>query len=131
MGRARRVLLINDERQWSDFFKEVLLEHGYKVDIEFNATKGLNRLDAQKYDIVVLDSYVSSADRLSILNEILQKHPEERVVVVSASPSWKEGREVYLQGAIDYLSKSADKHKLLKALQEGLRKRTPLTSLRH
>ncbi|MEW6618946.1 MAG: response regulator [bacterium] len=121
MKRIARILLIDDKPWWSEFFKKMLSTHGYKLDIAHNEDEALKKLDSQKYGLVFLDFYVSGPDGTVSLRRILEKHPEERVVVVSASPSWKEGRDIFRIGAIDYLSKSFDESKLLKTIQEGLK----------
>ncbi len=126
MKKNHKVLLIDDKPWWSGFSKKVLSEHGYKVDVAHDEEMALRKLDSQKYDMVILDFYVSGADGVSSLKRILNKHPEERVVVVSASPSWEEGRDIFREGAIDYFSKSLDENKLLENIQKGLRIKLPL-----
>ena len=121
MKKNPKILLIDDKPWWSGFSQKVLSEHGYKVDIAHDEEGALMRLDSRKYDIVIMDYYVSGVDGVSSLRRILNKHPEERVVVVSAAPSWKEGRDICRAGAFDYLSKSFDENKLLESIQEVLK----------
>ena len=122
------ILLIDDKPWWSDIFEKVLSKHGYRVDIVSNEKGALKRLDEQKYDIVVLDFYVSGSDGISSLKRILEKHPDERIIVVSASPTWEEGREIFALGAIDYLSKPADESSILRLVETNLRKKLSLIS---
>ncbi len=129
MKRNSRILIIDDKPWWSGFSKKVLLEHGYRVDMARNREEALNKLDSQRYDMVILDYYFSGTDGVSSLRQILKRHPEERVVVVSAAPSWMEGRDIFRAGAIDYMSKSLDETRLLDIIQKVLKmKPSPVIS---
>ncbi|MEW6607490.1 MAG: response regulator [bacterium] len=127
MKQGPRILLIDNKPWWSEFSKKVLSKHGYRVDRALDEEGALKKLDSQKYDMVVMDFYVSGTDGVTSLKRILEKHPEEKVVVVSAAPSWKEGRDVFRVGAFDYLSKSLEKTQLLKTIREGLKIKNPLS----
>ncbi len=127
MRRKSKILLIDDKPWWSGFSMKVLSEHGYKVDMAYDEEEALRILDSRKYDLVIMDYYVSGVNGITSLMRILEKHPCERVVVVSASPSWKEGRDIFRAGAIDYLSKSLDENKLLENIQKGLKVKPPLS----
>lgn len=125
MRREPRILLLDERVRDATFFQKVLSRHGYKVDVDHEPRKGLERIGAKKYDAIVLDSSISQVNGLSILARIRSKYPEERVIVVSASPSWREGKAAYLEGAVDYISKSFDELSLINALREDLRKPIP------
>jgi len=116
-----KILLINREPWWSSFFEEVLSKRGYQVEVEHDEAKGLTRLDRDGYDIVVLD-FTAGEEELGVLKSIMQKHPHEQVIVVSATPSWQEARAAYRLGAIDYLNKSFDKAKLIEVVETVLKK---------
>lgn len=47
------------------------------------------------------------------------EHPERRVVVLTASPTWQRARAAFEAGAIDYLSKSMSWEELRKAFQNA------------
>lgn len=122
MRRKTKILLVEEGFREVSFFQKILSKHGYEVDVNINPQKTLEKLSTKKYDVIILDTSVSQGNGLSILNRIHGEHPEERVIVISASPSWREGKEAYLRGAIDYISKSFDEVGLLNTLREDLKK---------
>jgi len=122
MKRQIRILLMDKGLREASFFQKNLSKHGYKVDVDINPQETLGKLNSKKYDVIILDASVSQGNGLCILDRIHSEHPEERVIVVSASPSWREGKEAYSKGAIDYISKSFDEVSLLNSLREGLEK---------
>lgn len=122
MKRGIKILLVDEGPRGASFFQKILCKHGYKVDVDLDPEKALVKLNSKKYDFIILDSSVSQGNGLSILKRIHREYPEERIIVVSASPSWREGKEAYFEGAIDYISKSFDEASLLSVLREDLEK---------
>ncbi len=131
MRRKTRILLLYEGLRGATFFRKVLSKHGYKVDVDHGSRKCLEKLSAKKYDAIILDSSVSGGNGLSLLRRIHSKYPQERVIVVSASPSWREGKEAYLEGAIDYISKSFDEESLPNVVREDLKKATHSLARKH
>jgi DNA-binding NtrC family response regulator len=54
------------------------------------------------------------------------EHPERRIVVLTASPTWQRARAAFEAGAIDYLSKSMPWEELRKAFQHASTSTVPL-----
>lgn len=120
--RKPSILLIDREPWWPSFVEKTLSKRGYQVEVEHDEVKGLARLDRNGYDVVVVD-FLAGQEELGVLKSLLQKHSHERVIVVSATPSWEEARDAYRLGALDYLNKSFDEAKLLKVIEAVLNKR--------
>ena len=122
MGRRLKILLVDEGPRGTVFFRKILSENGYAVDVYSDPEKVLGKLRVKKYDMIILDSSVSQGNGLSVLKRIHSEHPDERVIVMSSSPSWREGKEAYSGGAIDYVSKSFDEHSLLGIVRGDLGK---------
>jgi DNA-binding NarL/FixJ family response regulator len=63
------------------------------------------------YDVVLIDAGVVQ-DVVRLVTHLRAQQPQLRIVVVTASPTWQQSREVFRAGAADYLRKSLDRKKL-------------------
>lgn len=78
----------------------------------------------QSFALIIIDAAaVSDAARLVSRIRICQ--PDARIVVATASPTWKQAREVFYAGAVDYVRKLSDKNETLFMLKNALEKALP------
>jgi DNA-binding response OmpR family regulator len=67
----------------------------------------LRRLAEASSALVVVDgSYIDDID--GTITRILRESPDARVVVATASPSWRRAREALLAGAADYIRRTTN-----------------------
>lgn len=83
------------------------------------AHESAGRLRKNVYDMIVLD-YSAAADGPETLSELRRLKPAPPILVVSASPTWQQAKEVLLAGAADYMPKSLDVDELSAAFREIL-----------
>jgi len=68
-------------------------------------------ISERAYDVVLIDAG-AVRDVVQLVARLRAQQPRLRIVVVTASPTWQQSREVFRAGATDYLRKSLDKKKL-------------------
>jgi DNA-binding NtrC family response regulator len=124
MFRKANFLLINGirERRWRKVLEEALAPLGtLQVGEEKDAVEVVLQ---QSYDVVVVDATVVK-DVPLLVSRIRAQQPDARIVVATASPTWRRAREAFYAGATDYIRKSLNKEEILSAFQAALAK-TPL-----
>lgn len=77
------------------------------------------RMAENVYDLLILD-YSAAGIALQTLRELRLSRPDTPILVVSASPTWQEAREVFASGGIDYVPKSLDTKALRELMEEIL-----------
>lgn len=50
-----RILIIEDEKQMSQLLEMELAHEGYNVDTAFDGISGLNKIETERYDLILLD----------------------------------------------------------------------------
>jgi DNA-binding NtrC family response regulator len=84
-----------------------------------NEEVSLPHLLRHKYDMVIVD--VTALDNeMLLISKILKTQLTTRVVVLTASPTWRRAREAIQAGAIDYISKSMNEHEYILTFQRLL-----------
>jgi DNA-binding NarL/FixJ family response regulator len=125
MPKEYRFLLIGDSRDdlWRQIVKDVSASLGtLQIATEVDA---LSLTRQQEYDVIIIDA-AKAENVFLLISSIRAQKPDARIVVATASPTWKRAREAFRAGATDYIRKSMNKEEVLFALQATVNKALPL-----
>jgi DNA-binding NtrC family response regulator len=100
-----RILVIDDERTLRESCASVLQMDGYHVTLIGRGEEALEAVKRRKFDIVLVDLYMSQCSGLDILRLALATNPDTIVVVMTGNPSVTSSIEALRAGAWDYLPK--------------------------
>lgn len=113
-----RILLVDDEEYIRLLFKEKLEEEGYLIDLASNGFEALEKLKAQRFDLVVLDVKMPGMDGIRTLNEIKKIDKDQRTILCSAYGEFKQDFSSWVSDA--YVVKSSDSRELKDAIKHIL-----------
>ena len=99
------ILVIDDERTLRESCRTVLDAEGYRVEVCGRGDEALALVTRRRYDIVMVDLYMSDVPGADLLKATLEKTPETIVIVMTGQPSVASNVEVLRAGAWDYLPK--------------------------
>jgi DNA-binding NtrC family response regulator len=99
------VLVIDDERSFTEEMLELLQKTGYKAFVANTARQGLNVLKCQEIDLLILDIRLPGANGLDILKDVKGIYPKLEVIIVSAHGDMESVIKAMRLGALDYLRK--------------------------
>jgi DNA-binding NtrC family response regulator len=116
MTKPLRVLLIDDEIEFVTTLAERLSLRGLSVRIALNAEEALRQIDDEQPDAMVLDVRMPDVGGLVLLQQIRNRYPHIRVLLLSAHSSIRDGIEAMRLGAVDYLSKPVQIDELIQKL---------------
>ena len=117
-----KVLIVDDERDFVEMLSLRLSEMGEKVTPAYSGHEGLETLENNTIDVVILDIKMPGMDGIETLREIKKKYPLVEVILLTGHGSTETAVEGMKLGAFDYLMKPADFDDLSAKL-EGARKR--------
>lgn len=121
-GARTRVMVVDDHPMWRDAVARDLTEAG--LDVVATAGDGaeaLRRVPAARPDVVVLDLQMPRVGGVEVTRQIVDEHPDVRVLVLSASGAQGDVLEAVKAGATGYLLKSASRDELLAAVARTAR----------
>jgi DNA-binding response OmpR family regulator len=98
-------LVVDDEPRIVSFVARALAAEGYRVDSAHDGARALELAASVPYDLIVLDLLLPELDGESVLQEMIERRPEQRVVVLSAIADVETKVRCLELGASDYLSK--------------------------
>ena len=128
-----RILLVDDEEDFSDSLSEGLRNEGYVVDIALNGEEALFLYDLYPYDLALLDLNLPDTDGLVLCENFRSKNPKVLICILSARGEVFERIDGLDQGADDYLSKPIHFDELLARIRalwrRNLNVRRPLVEV--
>lgn len=119
-----KVLVVDDDLELQDLFKFTFESAGYEVCQAFNGKEGLERIEKDNPDIVILDVVMPEMNGFEVMQEI-RNRPEiclTPVIMLTTLSKAKDKLTGIKLGADDYLVKPLEPYELI-ARVEGLLKR--------
>jgi len=114
------ILIIDDEPHLPHQFARFLERRGYEVYTAANGEAGLEELQKNSIDLVLLDVRLPKMGGLEVLKQIRKTDQELPVIMLTAYGDVKTAVEAMKLGASDYLIKGFDLAELMLVVQRAL-----------
>jgi DNA-binding NtrC family response regulator len=118
-----RILVIDDEQDIREGLELLLVTEGYSVELAQNGTEGLQKLESNAYDLVLLDLMMPDRSGMEVLQEVRQRDRETPIVMITAYGSVEAAVSALKLGANDYFSKPWDNEKLVLEIERMIARR--------
>ncbi len=115
----KRVLLVDDEKEFVSTLAERLSLRKIKTAIATDGNEALQIIESDCPDIVLLDLKMPGLDGLEVLKQIKAINKRIKVLILTGHGSTREGIEGMRLGAFDYLMKPIDIDDLILKLEEA------------
>ncbi len=119
---GRRILVIDDEPHIRRVLSSILGNRGFDVATAVDGIEGLQLLDADSIDLVILDLMMPGASGLEILSKIRTSpsHADTPVIILTAKGQDTDREAAIAGGADDFLTKPFSPKKLIARIHEIL-----------
>ena len=115
-----RVMVVDDHPMWRDAVERDLVDAGLEVvGVAADGRQALVRFDAVRPQVVLLDLQIPEPDGVAVTAELVQRDPDVRVLILSASGEQADVLAAVKAGAAGYLVKSASRDDLLDAVRRA------------
>jgi two-component system nitrogen regulation response regulator GlnG len=115
-----RLLIADDEDSLRWVLEKGFRSAGYQVTAVRDGLAALAQVEAQPFDLVLLDVRMPGMDGLTLLKEVRERRPETQVVVMTAHGTMETAIQAMQQGAYDYLAKPFDLDEALLLAERAL-----------
>jgi DNA-binding NtrC family response regulator len=117
------VLVIDDEPVLQDVLKALLEGNGFDYHGAVNAAEGLQTLQDEDIDVVLLDLMLPDKNGLELLPDIKTYDPHLPVVVITAYSSLESAIEAMREGAFHYVPKPFKNEEVLHLVRRAVERR--------
>ncbi|MCX7678291.1 MAG: response regulator [Spirochaetes bacterium] len=117
-----KILIVEDEQNQRELYSMVLQEEGYEVDQASNGKEAVEKVKANKYDLVVLDIRMPEMDGIEALGKILSRDKKIPIIIYTAYSNYKSNFMTWTADA--YITKSSNLNELKEKIAELLAARS-------
>ena len=117
-----KVLIIDDEKPIRNALRDILEYEKMQVDEAATGTDGLQKLEKEKYDLVLCDIKMPGIDGIEVLEKIMESGYATPVVIISGHGNIETAVEAVKKGAFDFIAKPLDLNRLLVTVRNALDK---------
>lgn len=113
MPQPARILVVEDDAKVLAFLKKGLETQQYAVETAEDGREGERRINAQRYDLVILDLNLPYVSGLELATRLRQRDPHVPVLMLTALGTTADKLAGFDAGADDYLVKPFEFAELL------------------
>ena len=123
MAETLNALVVDDEKNVSDLLKLQLDEVGYSVDVANDGAVGINKIQAKRYDVILLDLKMPRINGLEVLKFAKENQPDAQVLILTGYGDIKTAVDTIKMGAFDFITKPYNFDELLVSLKNAMEMR--------
>ena len=120
MNHPCHILILDDEPIVGERLKALLTKDGYEVESFVNPMNALQRLDEKHFDIVVSDIRMRDMDGIQVMNAVLQKSKQIKVILITGYATLELARESLTKGAYDFIAKPFKSREIRSTIQKAV-----------
>jgi DNA-binding NtrC family response regulator len=102
---ALKILILDDEPIVGKRLGPAFDDMGCYTEAFTDPEAALDRLREQDFDIVVTDIRMDEIDGIAILEQVMEKSPNTKVIMITGYATLEVAREALAKGAFDFLAK--------------------------
>jgi DNA-binding NtrC family response regulator len=114
-----KVLLVDDEQEFTQVLSERMKARGLNVVTADNGPTAIQKAEAESFDAIILDIRMPGMDGIETLRRLRKINPNLQVIMLTGQASVKAGIEATKLGALDFLEKPADLKQIMEKIQEA------------
>ncbi|MBA4392645.1 MAG: response regulator [Desulfobacca sp.] len=115
--KGKKVLLVDDEVDFTASLRKVLSRRGFEVEEASDGLIALTLIAKEPFDVIVLDVKMPGMDGIHVLSEIKRMALEARVILLTGHLSLTDEEKGIKEGAFAYLFKPFPILKLVGVIQ--------------
>jgi len=123
MSNRTSILIVDDERMVRESLTKWFLEDGYHVGAAEDASAAIRQLQAQLWDIILLDIKMPGMDGMELQQRIREVDPLAAVIFITAHGSVDTAVQALKSGAFDYVTKPVDPDYLSHLIRNAVKQR--------
>lgn len=100
-----KILVIDDEKNIQKALTGILTDEGYSVVAVSSGEEGLELVEGENFETVLLDIWLPGIDGLQVLREIKKSFPKLPIIMISGHGTISTAVEAVKEGAFDFFEK--------------------------
>ena len=115
--RKLRILIVDDDREFAEGMADVLDLDGHDVQLAFSGEEGIERLEAENFDVTFMDVKLPGKNGVESFLEIRRTRPDAKVIMMTGYSVEQLLDQAVANGAWAVLRKPMDMDEVLEMLK--------------
>ena len=112
-----KVLMVEDDPEITELLEEYLGRYGIELFSVASPTVGLEKLESERYDLMLVDLGLPEMDGLELCRRVKERHPELPIIVSTARSDLSDKVVAFEIGVDDYVAKPYEPRELVARIQ--------------
>lgn len=117
-----KILMIDDEPEFLKSIKRALTNHPYLLDTATSVEEAIEKLESEKFDIVMVDIKLQNLNGLEFIENLEKKYDDIVTIVITGNSSQELAINAIKHGVFDYIRKPVDIKDLVSAIERSIHK---------
>ncbi|MCU0336486.1 MAG: response regulator transcription factor [Sediminibacterium sp.] len=113
MQNPYKILLLEDERMFSETVRRYLTQHGFDVEVAFDADQARKMFAENPYQVLLLDVYVPGDTGIELCRSFREVNSKVPIILLSSSNEMQNKMDAFSLGADDFIIKPVSMEELL------------------
>jgi two-component system phosphate regulon sensor histidine kinase PhoR len=115
----KKILVIDDEYIVQRSCEKTLVPEGYEIRLAISGKEGLDLLEKESFQLVLLDLRMPDMDGIEVLKKIKESWPETVVIMITGYSTVETAVQALRLGAFNHIEKPFTPNTLLSAVKEA------------
>ncbi len=107
-----KILIVEDEAMMRNLLLKILESEGYKATLASSAAEALDKLEHEKYDLLLSDVKMPGMNGFELLEKVKSRWSDMAVIVMTGYGEAYTIKDALMKGADEYLSKPFKSHEV-------------------
>jgi DNA-binding NtrC family response regulator len=122
MGETARILIIDDDENIRKVLATILEEEGYIVETAETGKMAIEKTGRKTYNLALIDIRLPDMEGIELLTRMRPTTPKMQKIIVTGFPTMQNAVGAVNRGADGYILKPFNVEKVLKIIEEQLKK---------
>jgi DNA-binding NtrC family response regulator len=122
MDETARILIVDDDENIRKVLAAILEDKGYKVESVGTAREAIERTKRKFFNLALIDIRLPDMEGVELLTRVKNTTPRMRKMIITGYPTLQNAVDAVNRGADAYILKPFDVEKVLKTIEQQLRK---------
>jgi DNA-binding NtrC family response regulator len=105
MDKKLSIMILDDEPIVGKRLKPAIEKYNFDVEVFNNSSEAVARLNEKNFDIVVTDVRMEEINGIQVLEHIMSRCKETKVIIITGYATVEVAREALIKGAFDFIPK--------------------------
>ncbi|MBU1172017.1 MAG: response regulator [Proteobacteria bacterium] len=114
-----RLLLVDDEQEFTDTLKQRLEIRDFSVNVAYSGEQALSQFNQDETDVIILDVLMPGISGIETLERFKTSAPLVEVIMLTGNATVENAIQGMKKGAYDYLMKPVETELLVEKINEA------------